>query len=58
MSRRKTSIVTTHKNGSKGRKGKKFAKRLTSKVHRKHRGYGMKTIVKGSNTYKRRGRKR
>lgn len=55
----KTKMVTTHKNGrSKGKgKGKKFARRLTSKVHKTHKGYPMKRIVKSGNTYKR-GKKR
>jgi hypothetical protein len=53
-----TSIVTTHHNGTKGKKGKKFAKRLTRKHHRKHSGYSMKAILKGQMSYKRKGRKR
>jgi hypothetical protein len=53
----KTKIVSTHKNKA-GKKGKKFERRLTSKVHRKHSGYPMKTIVKGQMTYKGKGRKR
>jgi hypothetical protein len=54
-----TSIVTTHHNGTKGKKkGKKFAKRLTRKHHRKHSGYSMKSILKGQMSYKKKGRKR
>jgi hypothetical protein len=53
-----TTIVTTHHNGTKGKKGKKFERRLTTKHHRKHKGYNMKSIVKGQMTYKRKGRKR
>ena len=57
MSHRKTKMVTTNKNGGRGKKGKKFARRLTSKVHKTHKGYPMKRIVKSGNTYKR-GKKR
>lgn len=53
----KTRIVSTHKSKS-GKKGKKFAKRLTSKVHKTHKGYSMKRILKGQMTYKgKRGKK-
>jgi hypothetical protein len=48
----KTKIVTTNKNGKHKGKGKKFARRLTSKKHATHKGYSMKNIVKGQMTYK------
>lgn len=61
MAKTKTAILTTHNNG--GGKGKRktkgnFAKQMTRKTHRKHKGYPMKSIVKGEMTYKRKGRKR
>lgn len=63
--KKKTKIVSTHKHGVAGAQsgkthkgGKKFAKRLTSKVRKVHKGYPMKGIVKGTMTYKRKGRKR
>lgn len=52
----KTKLVTTLKQG--GKLKKKFAKKLTKKVRRTHKGYGMKSIVKGQMTYKRKSRKR
>lgn len=52
----KTKLVTTQKRS--GKLPKKFAKKLTKKVRRTHKGYGMKHIVKSQMTYKRKGRKR
>ena len=50
-----TRIITTHKN--KAGKRKKFAKSMTRKVHKTHKGYPMRGIVKAQMTYKR-GKKR
>lgn len=54
-----TKILTTHKNGrGKSKKGKGSSKQLNRKVQRKHKGYGMKRIVKSALTFKGKGRKR
>ena len=54
----KTKIVSTNKLG-KGKLGKKkWAKHMTKKVRRSHKGYSMRAITKGQMTYKRKGRKR
>ncbi len=54
----KTRIVTTQKNGGHGKhKGKKAFRHMTKKVHRTHKGYSMKRVVKSHNISKR-GKKR
>lgn len=54
----KTRIVGTGKNTA-GKKSKTNSlKHMTKKVHRTHKGYGMKRIVKGYMTYKKKGKKR
>jgi hypothetical protein len=63
---KKTRIFTSHKpkhavagepGGRHEGKKAKGMKHLTKKVHRKHKGFGMKSILKGQMTYKK-GRKR
>jgi hypothetical protein len=51
----KTKIVTTYK--TKAGKGKKFARRITSKVHKTHKGYSQRHMVK-SHLVTKKGRKR
>jgi hypothetical protein len=54
----KTKILTTHKTkATKKGSNKKWHKRVTKKLHKKHSGYSMKGIVKGQMTYKK-GRKK
>jgi hypothetical protein len=55
----KTRIMTTYKNGGKGKKkgNKKWHKAQTKKVHLTHKGSSMKTMVK-SHVQGKRGRKR
>jgi hypothetical protein len=64
--KKKTTIITTKRHnvagsaerGAKAGTGKKFAKNITKKVHKTHKGYGMKSILKGQMTYKRKRGKR
>ena len=51
----KTRIVTTQRN--KAGKRKKGTHVITKKVHRSHKGYPMKRILKGQMTYKKGGKR-
>ena len=53
----KTRIVSTNK-GEKSGKRKKGFKHMTRKVKKSHKGYPMKSILKGQMTYKGKGKKR
>ena len=54
----KTRIESTNKDGKGAKKKRKGFKHMTRKVSKTHKGYPMKSIIKGQMTYKRKGRKR